>query len=408
VPEMARQITLNKLSSMLTSLLSRLSKLSSMLRRYGVGPRAVASVAVLLLIIVLALIFRTQPPEPHLARDQDPRTQPSEPHLARDQDPILVQYQGPPALSLVSGRWVPTDRYLCLSLLTAALHGQAPIVLRPVSGAETQHGKVAALHEYLKRDDVPTDRPIVFYDTDVLVIGGPPAVKDALLSFPLTTHTAVFSAERNCWPTLFPRYPTSTTSFRYVNTGMMVALKTPALLRFVEAWRRCVEDGVNDQVCVHWFLLCRARGRRYLSECPRLFLDTECKAFQNAHQTPLQNWTTDPQGRARWLDDFDRVFNPETETHPLFLHFNGDRRPMAPFVKEMWPSLTWDDPQVRDAIFSLWGEPTGGRHLCTIPLAPAPVRSKGKGPPTSLYGPDPSWLQKAWWFLLDLPGALWF
>jgi len=35
-------------------------------------------------------------------------------------------------------------------------------------------------------------------------------------------------------------------------------------------------------------------------------------------------------------------------------------------------------PQVRDAIFSLWGEPTAGRYLCTIstgggfPLAEAP------------------------------------
>jgi len=83
------------------------------------------------------------------------------------------------------------------------------------------------------------------------------------------------------------------------------------------------------------------------------------------------------------------VFNPETETLPMFLHFNGDRRPMAPFVKEMWPSLTWDDPQVRNAIFSVWGEPTAGRHLCTIPLAPAPVRPKGKGTPAATRGPNP-------------------
>eukprot|EP00667_Euglena_gracilis_P013756 EG_transcript_14196 len=317
-----------------------------------------------------------------------------------NQSIVFIQYQAPPALSrTASGEWVATDRFLCQSLLTAAHHGVAPVVLGPVDRSLTdpKAGKAAALTEYLRQGVVPDNTPVIFYDTDVLLLNDLPTLQRAVGSFALG-RSILFSAERNCWPIFFPHYPRAPTSFRYVNTGGFLALAGPHLLAFAEAWQRCIADRVDDQTCVHWFYLRDRGGRPYWDgEGFDIQLDTQCAVFQSAYQTALQfglNHTSPvppplgllwpspalfsywPLMRSihmdkgkPWLVD-GKVVNPETNTHPSLLHFNGDRRPMETFLAAKFPHLAWDAPRVRRQQFTIWGYRVTGSSLCNVPITP--------------------------------------
>eukprot|EP00667_Euglena_gracilis_P012725 EG_transcript_13089 len=318
----------------------------------------------------------------------------------------LLQYQGPPALDrMADGRWAMTGPLLCRSLLSAAHRGLRPVVLGPVPGVEPKAGKVAALAAFVRRGHALPGDVVLFYDTDILVLQGLDAIEAAARTFPLRTHI-VLSAERNCWPRLYP-YPAAPTSFRYSNTGAVLAMVSDQLLRFLDGWQRCVADGVNDQVCAHWFFLDHRRGRKYLPQPVRLHLDHQCALTQNTFMTSLQDGVpggTESEAHDWFVDG--QVVNPETGSRPVLLHYNGDRTHMNATWAALFPNVSWDHPRLRQRQFTIWGRRIRGQDFCTSPIV-SPSPAPAGAPAETLYGPPLPLSTKVWHFLLDAAESVW-
>ena len=60
------------------------------------------------------------------------------------------------------------------------------------------------------------------------------------------------------------------------------------------------------------------------------------------------------------------VTNPETATHPVFVHFNGDKGFMDHYYQLLFPGLSWQDPSIRDLDFEVWGQVTRAADLCAV------------------------------------------
>ena len=289
----------------------------------------------------------------------------------------FVQFQGPPALVHSDGRWHSTSDIFCLSLSTAAYHNIDLVILGPTGNASRNEkaGKGAALRAFLS--GVPADSIIFFYDAqDTFVLQDTQTAAEAVRYFDLT-ETVVLSAERNCWAFSGCRsYPEAPTSYRYVNSGALVATNGPHLSAFVESWARCsaLED---DQKCLHYFYTNSSAAGRYRTGNFRLVLDHHCRLFQSGWGSQLEGGPGDRRAVARdgagpWVVN-GTLTNPETNTRPAFLHFNGGKQCMKYYHNQLFPGLTWHTAQIQDKEFLVWGKTTRASALCKPETLQGPV-----------------------------------
>ena len=123
-------------------------------------------------------------------------------------------------------------------------------------------GKGPALLAHLSQ--IPDGSLVVFYDAqDVFVLRDTSAVLEAADTFDLT-DTIVFAAERNCWRYQYCQaYPPAPTSYRYLNSGALLARNGPHFRAFIESWSNCITAKVDDQNCVHWWYHGHPDGNKY-------------------------------------------------------------------------------------------------------------------------------------------------
>ena len=147
-------------------------------------------------------------------------------------------------------------------------------------------------------------------------------------------RSVIFSAERQCYPrstlcNLLSSHFDETSNqstFRYVNTGGWIARHGIAK-RFVKKWIELIEEQQGkreDQLAVHNYIFRKKLNDSFFDI--DVVLDRQCTIFQTSHLTSFSmgDWNVPvynvigPYLRA---DGF--IFNSETTSFPLFLHFNG-------------------------------------------------------------------------------------
>ena len=105
----------------------------------------------------------------------------------------------------------------------------------------------------------------------------------------------MFGAERNCWEYAnCSTYPEAPTSYRFVNSGALLAKNGPHFRGFIEAWVKCIMEGIDDQNCVHLFYHKHPQGDRYRTGTSfNIVLDHHCKLFQSGWGSKLEGGPKD-------------------------------------------------------------------------------------------------------------------
>ena len=101
-------------------------------------------------------------------------------------------------------------------------------------------------------------------------------------------------------------------------------------------------------------------------------LDHHCRLFQTGWGTKIEN-PRGPENRTFQALDGDLPWvehgvltNPETQTHPCFLHFNGGKKYMGHYFDLLFPDLSWDHPRMTNVEFVVWGRRTSAAEFCTV------------------------------------------
>jgi len=292
----------------------------------------------------------------------------------------LVAYMGPPGLDFINGTWNHSSADLCMSLWSAAINEVTLEVLGPVprpasDKSDIQGMKVRAWRQHL--NGIPEGGIVVLMDAhDTLVLQNAASIERAagILS---TETSVVFSAERNCFPiTAYCTIVHAPTSYRYINTGVAVARVGPALRLLLRSWEECTAAGHPtlhgfDQLCIQRFFIDDPDVRQYSARRLNITVDHHCLLFQNAYKTPIWIPKTRPMSRGHpWINNR-TLLNPETQTKPCFLHFNGPKQAMSERLYDLYPSASWADHRTRNWRLRLWGKSLRGADVCAaIPLRP--------------------------------------
>ena len=147
-------------------------------------------------------------------------------------------------------------------------------------------------------------------------------------------NTILFSAEKNCFPSPCARsLPHVNTTYKYVNTGGWIA-RYPVAVKFLTAWVKIQEStgNLDDQQAVHEFSM----GTTNVLADVRMEVDHNCVIFQTAWGTPFgftSEWVT-PGENTVYMSPDGVLRNTETNTVPLFLHFNGNKSNLANAEKD--------------------------------------------------------------------------
>ena len=146
--------------------------------------------------------------------------------------------------------------------------------------------------EHLDRN--PDGHLVVFIDAhDVFTVRDEDAIRSIAATFDLR-DTVVVSAERQCYAyTQCGEYPPAPTSFRYVNTGGVLARNGPHFRSFVSNWADCVSKKFDDQRCVHHLYLFPKAWLFRAGPKFRVILDHHCRLFQTSWGTKLEGGPDD-------------------------------------------------------------------------------------------------------------------
>jgi hypothetical protein len=193
--------------------------------------------------------------------------------------------------------------------------GHSPIVLAPPSTKRFGLGDKPKLLRKAILDNTITSDLIIFADCYDLVFAGSP--EDIIEMYKSFNAPFVCSAERNCFPNdLRDKFPESPTSYRFLNSGFIVAEKD-ALLAVLESmdldnvlddyWdkeKNCMIH-INDQ-----FLF----QEEFVKQPVKMVLDYKQVLSNTMHDVALHELD---------LNNSLGIMNIETGKFPLTFHLNG-------------------------------------------------------------------------------------
>jgi len=271
------------------------------------------------------------------------------------------------------------SNYGCASLRSAMMSGTNVTVFGLSStlhraNGDRYHGfgykgdkikKVFIMHKYLEllysSKDYRDDDIILFNDGfDVLYTPSLGARFVEAFKSIEAPNTAIFAGERTCWPDNCEELNVTST-FKYVNSGNYVA-RFPVALRLLRTWievMRMEGDEAEDQTAVHQMIrghgkntktgrfdmktvIDTLKGKDSSFTPVEIKLDTQCIVFQTGMRTKLSDgtWKDAPTQEQRgfsqgpYLRSQDgAIYNTETKTLPLLIHFNGERAWFMPVEK---------------------------------------------------------------------------
>jgi hypothetical protein len=237
--------------------------------------------------------------------------------------------------------------------------------------------KVFIMHKYLElvqaSGDARDDDVVIFNDGfDVLYTPNSRKLVETFASIE-KPNTVLFAAERTCFPKECKEQEVGST-FRYVNSGDYIA-RFPVALRLLRTWvevMRLEGDDAEDQTAVHEMILGHGNNKEEKAgpfqmttvhetlktkygpqfQPVDIALDTKCVVFQTGMQTKLSDgtWKDAPsatEGKLKqgpYLRPSDGViFNTETKTEPLFVHFNGERFWFMPVEQVFFERFAHDE-----------------------------------------------------------------
>lgn len=164
---------------------------------------------------------------------------------------------------------------------------------------------------------------VMFLDAaDVIALAGPDEVIE---TYKELDHPWVYAAERNIWPrgSFKPDdYPPSESRYRYLNSGAYIGDREYIIEIYrdwTNNWTANYDAFWSEQFWV---------AQNYMRDQDSIRLDTGCKLFQC--MAGAWNCEASPG----------RLYNPETDTYPLLVHFNGGVNIYKnPTAKTLWSSL---------------------------------------------------------------------
>jgi hypothetical protein len=191
----------------------------------------------------------------------------------------------------------------------------APIVLTPDKGKRFGLGDKPKLLRKAILDGTITSDIIIFADCYDLVFAFSPEI--IIERFKAFNSPFVCSCEKNCFPgDLKDKFPESHTSYRYLNSGFIVAEKN-ALLAILESmdldnvpddyWspeKNCTIH-INDQFLFH---------EEFIKQPVKMVLDTYQFLSQTMCEVKLEELD---------LNNHSGILNIETTLRPATFHFNG-------------------------------------------------------------------------------------
>jgi len=174
--------------------------------------------------------------------------------------------------------------------------------------------RLLVFKEYLRM--LPAETLVLFTDAYDAVLTAPldidPHVWGEELETRFKAHDTdvLFSAETSCypWPHVAHMYPESPTKYRYINGGGFVGY-AGALLAMILAGDPT--QSPCDQAYFTYYYLSLRQSRPY----PRIKLDVYQTIFQTTYAISWSHFTI-RQGR---------LYNTDTDTQPLLIHFNGNQ-----------------------------------------------------------------------------------
>ena len=191
--------------------------------------------------------------------------------------------------------------------------------------------------EYGKGFIFSPDDIVVFNDgTDVLYAGNEDQVEAAFVTIE-KNDTILFSSERTCWPGTIPCIELDKSipsSFKYANSGGFIA-RYQVMMKFLPLWVKLLgaqSGGLrDDQLALHHYQTESNQHSGIKTE-----IDHNCTIFQTTSGTNLQTskWAvSDPVGP--YVRSDGTIYNSETRTHPLFIHFNRNNERMSSIERSM-------------------------------------------------------------------------
>lgn len=235
--------------------------------------------------------------------------------------------------------------------------------------------KVFIMHKYLESlqstGDSRDDDIIIFNDGfDVLYTPNSQNLVDSFQKIE-KPNTVLFAAERTCFPKECKEQDVGST-FRYVNSGDYIA-RFPVALRLLRTWvevMRLEGEDAEDQTAVHEMILGRGNNKQEKAgpfkmdsvyavlkqmdskfEPVNIALDSNCAVFQTGMKTKLSDgtWKTAPTDadnelkKGPYLRPDGVIYNTETRSEPLFVHFNGERFWFMPVEQVFYERFSLSD-----------------------------------------------------------------
>lgn len=194
-------------------------------------------------------------------------------------------------------------------------YGHTPIVLVPDKNKRFGLGDKPKLLRKAILDGIINTDIVIFADCYDLVFAASP---EAIITFYKTFGAPfVCSAEKNCFPSdLKDQFPESPTSYRYLNSGFIVA-KKDALLTVLESmdldnvpddyWdkeKNCMIH-INDQFLFH---------EEFIKQPVNMVLDYNQMLSNTMHDVSLDELD---------FNDNIGIRNKETNMYPMTFHLNG-------------------------------------------------------------------------------------
>jgi hypothetical protein len=214
----------------------------------------------------------------------------------------------------------PAQDYYCYDEFFASLkkYDCTPLVITPDKSKRFGLGdKVKLLHKAILSGDVYADH-VIFADCfDLVFAASPGAIINQFKTF---NAPFVCSAEKNCFPgDLREYFPASPTSYKYLNSGFIVAERDALLVVLESMGPNNIPDDYYDteKGCNVHFNDQLFYMEQFIQQPVDMVLDYNQELSQTMHEVGLTELDfTNPDG----------IKNIETGMYPMSFHFNGNAK----------------------------------------------------------------------------------